>query len=367
MTKNSTRLAGDRAAISGAVRLVALVFVLALALALATVGTGAAAAESRRDSTSLGESPPGQVLVVDANLLEAFSREDVADPIDMENFVRRLLSQVPYAPDALLLQEVVGPSAENVARIMTAATGFTYVVAAGPGESHVVVPATATTPEIRRETAILLNVDTMRLEDSGGYVENAYARADHRSGTWMTKQEPYLMAKELRGGLSTSLLSLHYVPNSRFTSADVGFRYKAEWSGQIAQLLDDAYPSPSRRQVEVIGGDFNNRPCVEVDVAASDPGCTPMPFWQVLTGDHGYISARDSGIDYIFARGEILDSGFDAERKAAVGSNAEFAACKDLFTQGRGDDATGTCATEFYADHSFLWALVGMAKGPGRG
>lgn len=117
-----------------------------------------------------GESPRGQVLVVDANLLEAFGGADVADAADMNNFVRRLVAQLPYAPDALLLQEVVGPSAENVARFMSAATGLEYDVA-----------------------------------------------------------------------LAT-------------------------------------YPSPSNRQVEVIGGDFNNRPCVERDVAASDPGCTPMPF-----------------------------------------------------------------------------------------
>ncbi|MDQ3680063.1 MAG: hypothetical protein M3378_05880 [Actinomycetota bacterium] len=359
MTQSSTPMAGRRA------RSFVAAWLGVLALTLVAVGPGLTAAQAEpSDGARLAESPPGQVLVVDANLLEAFGEEDVADPTDMENFVRRLLSQVPYTPDALLLQEVIGASTEKVARILTEMTGSTYVVAAGPGESHVVVPATATTPEIRRETAILLNVDSMRLLDAGGYVDNAYAQEHHRSGTWITKQEPYLMAKERRGGLSTPLVSLHYVPNSRFTSADVGFRYKAEWSERIAQLLDTTYPSPSTRQVEVIGGDFNNRPCVEVDVSATDPRCTAMPFWQVLTEEFGYASAKDKGIDHIFARGEILASGFDADRKAAVGGDDEFAACKALYAEGRGEEATGTCATEFYADHSFVWALVGMAKGP---
>lgn len=75
----------------------------------------------------------------------------------------------------------------------------------------------------------------------------------------------------------------------------------------------------------------------------------------MLTERYGYRPARDTGIDHIFARGTILDAGFDSERKAAVGTDAEFQACKTLYTEGRGPEATGTCATEFYADHSFVW------------
>lgn len=308
----------------------------------------------------LEESPPGEVLVVDANLLEAFGQPDVEDSADMGNFVRRLLTQMPYAPDALLLQEVVGPSTENVARLMTETTGDRYAVVSAPGESHVVVPATADSPEIRRETAIVLNLDTMRLDDAGGRVELAYAREDHGSGTWMTKQEPYLLAMERRGGLRSALVSLHYVPNSRFDSQQTGFEYKRKWSEQIAELIDARYGSPSQRQVEILSGDFNNRPCVEVDVAATDPSCTPMPYWRTLTESFGYSAAKDSGIDHIFARGRIVESGWDESRKEAVGSDREFQQCKALYTEGRSDLATGTCATEFYADHSFVWALVGM-------
>ena len=52
------------------------------------------------------ESPVDELLVVSANLQEAFDDADVRDTKDIAGFSGRLLRQVPYKPDVLLLQEV---------------------------------------------------------------------------------------------------------------------------------------------------------------------------------------------------------------------------------------------------------------------
>jgi len=84
-----------------ALRSVLVVCAAGMALAVAVAGAAGAKNEDRR----LAESPPGQVMVIDANLLEVFQAADVADPQDMENFVRILLPRLQYAPDALALQD----------------------------------------------------------------------------------------------------------------------------------------------------------------------------------------------------------------------------------------------------------------------
>ena len=59
-------------------------------------------------------SPPGRVVVVTTNLQEAWQTADVRDHSEMENYVERLIDQLPYFPDVVLLQEVKLSSARYV-------------------------------------------------------------------------------------------------------------------------------------------------------------------------------------------------------------------------------------------------------------
>lgn len=331
-----------------------------LIIAVASFGGGQARAQETPlggDEGRLGESPPGQVLVLDNNLLEAFRSADVEDTTDVQNFVEHVVEQVPYAPDAILLQEVVGPSAENVAALMGEATGFDYAVVVAPGESAFLGGG------VKRETAIVLNADTMQAEDEGGFVRTGVPVP---GGNQDAKDQAYVLAKERFGDPRLPLVSVHLDPSNPD---------KAGAAQQLAAFVDETYPSASKRQLEVIGGDFNSRRCVEREYNMSEPyECEPREFYEVLTDRYGYTdtllaagSAEDlrhegsQRIDYVFARAQALDAAFDFERKFRVGTKEEFGECKALYTDGRGDEATGACATEFYSDHGIAWALVGMS------
>lgn len=335
------------------------VAILAIAVLLAVVTTGFSRQAPQAQETgqpTLKESPPGEVLVTDANLLEAFKKDDVADPTDMRNFARRLTGRVPYAPDALLLQEVVGPSARNVARFMSEETGYRYEVAVAPGESAFVGGGT------NRDTAIVLNMTTMRALDEGGFIRDEVGSKN--------KDHAYLLAKERRGGLRVPLVSVHLQPRPDFDS-------KGDSTRQIAAFVEQAYPSPANRQAEVVAGDFNNRRCLDKAFNRDEPyECRESPAYRVMTGDYGYTDAilaagspqdvRHEGtkrIDYIFTRGAVLAAASDLERNANF-TQREFRECKALYNNGRGDEATGACATDFYSDHRFVYALVGMSDRP---
>ncbi len=310
-------------------------------LAVAVAGAGAKS-EDRR----LAESPPGQVMVIDANLLEVFQAADVADPQDMENFVRILLPKLQYAPDALALQEVNRESAENVARFLSERSGYRY--AAVVADDRVFLGE-----GVKRETAIVVNLDTMRVVDDGGFFRDGVR--DRDGGV---KDAAHLLTRERRGGLRMALVSVHLSTKNP----------EKERSTQlIAEFVDERYPSPSRRQIEVIAGDLNSRRCV---AEAPTPDCEPRPFYESITSQYGYKDAFLTGspdkageqkyIDYIFARAGVLSGDADDERKERVGSDAEFKACKQLYNEGGSSEARGGCATGFYADHDFQWALLGM-------
>jgi endonuclease/exonuclease/phosphatase family metal-dependent hydrolase len=315
-------------------------------LAVAVAGAGA------KSEDRLSESPPGQVMVIDANLMEVNRAPDVADPKDMENFVSILLTRLTYAPDALALQEVRRESAENVARFLSEQTGYRYGAVVADDQAFL-------GDGVKRETAIVLNLDTMRALDDGGFL-----RDEVRARNGKVKDYAYLLAKERRGGLSMALVSVHLAG----ANPD-----KERSTQQIAEFVDERYSSPSRRQVEVIAGDFNSRRCVAKEPT---PDCEPRPSYDVITNGFGYQDAflagnpddagRTKYIDYIFARAGVIDADADLERKARVGSDAEFKECKQLYTQGRSSEAEGGCRTGFYSDHNFQWALLEMENGGAR-
>jgi hypothetical protein len=291
----------------------------------------------------LQESPDGQLLVVNNNLEEAFIAEDVADPSDMENFVDRLLARVPYLPDVLLVQEVVDESAENVADLMSSATGSDYVVLISPGVT--VYEEGEPNEQVIRDPAIIINAGTVRGTGPRGYVTTSYAAEDGLPGEPVrTKERAYAGIEELSSGVSHPVMSLHFVPNrNAFVDEETAFAYKEQWSDEMTAFLDQTFP-PSDWGAPLIVGDFNNRRCPDPDETRD---CDALPFWNTMTATQGYTDAIFSGgseaeigtlkrIDYMFGRTGFVQAASDL----------------DYGPVERADPAI------FYSDHRLMWSLT---------
>lgn len=135
------------------------VLLLLLSISSGVLSTSVAAGGTT--STVLPASPPGQLLIVTNNINETGAK-DVGDSTDMQNLAQRIVEVMPFAPDVLLTSESYSPAADSLARELTKVLGQTYVVAVGSRDFQNV--------DADRDSAILLNLDTMRARDIGGYV-----------------------------------------------------------------------------------------------------------------------------------------------------------------------------------------------------
>jgi exonuclease III len=294
----------------------------------------------------LNRSPPRQLLVLSANLQEALPR-DMLDA-EMVNFARRVPEVLPFAPDAVLLQEVVRSSAARVAQLLKDTTGFGFDVTRGPGPEIVV--GTEGSQIVVRDTAILLNRRTMRLQEEGGFFRTRYLSEDAAPGVQpRVKEHAHCLARTASGRIRIALASIHFVTNDKLAALSVGFCYKGTWARQVANFLRSRYAQGTVTQLWVVAGDFNNRRCL---TPRETVVCDVLPFWHVLTAQSGFRDAvfdrhghseeslaaqtrNGRRIDYVFARGRVLAASHDIDYDAHKGEPG------------------------FYSDHRLLWALVG--------
>ncbi|NRQ38852.1 discoidin domain-containing protein [Nonomuraea sp. NN258] len=308
-------------------------FFAAAALTLVPLGAVPAAGATR--DPALPRTEPGQVLVVQANLQDSVRPADAADTTDLENFARRLVSKVPAAPDALVLNEVLGKGAERLASYLRRATGYRYSVALAGGRSAFQADGSV------RETAVLLNSDTMTAAAPG-----AYERVQD-------EDQAFLSAAKLDGSLQVPLVAAH-------PGGD-----PATGAAQLAALVDAKFPKADN-QVTVLAGDFRAGRCA---VLTEDQaiGCAPQAFWANLTGAKAYSDALFDKADaqsrnhsgYLFTRGQTLAAGLDTAYDADL---PDRAACKPAFDQGRPRNAPEGCGDGYYADVPFGWALLGKSQ-----
>lgn len=293
-------------------------------------------------------SPPRRLLVLSGNLRKTLAR-DLVDS-EMVNFARRVAEIVPFAPDAVLLQEVVKSSAARVAHLLKDTTGFGFDVVVSPGPEPVV--ATQGNQIVVRNTAILLNRRTMRIARPGGFFATRYLSRDGAPRLEpRIKEHAHCLAQTASGSTRLGLASVHFVTNDKLAAPTMGFCYKATWARQLATFLQSQYRVGTVPQLWVMGGDFNNRRCLGPRERAE---CDVLPFWHVLTEQRGFSDAvfeRHGGselslakqtragkrIDYVFVRGTVFDASHD------VGYDAR-----------KGDP-------NFYSDHRLLWGLVGSS------
>ncbi len=309
----------------------AIKLVLAGSLLIALLASPSGASQQRAEAPS----PEGELLVVTTNLKEAFDNGDIGDNSDMNAYVNRLLNQVPYIPDALLVQEVRRSSAATVAKLLSDATGMAFRVAAKPGEP----PWTEKGYKIiDRETAIIVNSATVEVLGRASRFTTSYPRED------ANPQEPVrvrhhriLSVRELNGGSSLSLASVHYVQNHFLESSSIGEYYKRQWVLKTARLLDEESANKGT-QATLFGGDFNaSRGMRDSQANHSHSswllGITEDPYnfldavWEVT---------REGGPDYLLTRAGIVDAGVDIYYDSQEAQRAGY----------------------YYSDHRFRWAVI---------
>ena len=288
------------------------------------------------DAQTSKHSPEGQLLVVSTNLQEAW-QDDANNNSEMKNYVSRLLDQLPYLPDVLLLQEVKLRSARFVKKLLTDQTGEVY----GFGWKPPRQPWTQN-PQRRWEmdNGILINTETVQKLDTGGWIDLTYERAHAADKVERveTTRQARVSVQERQGDLKLGAASVHLQYGHLLEKYDT--QYQNEWTDKLATVLANKYP----KAVRVIAGDFNKDRCVGSSDVRS---CDKAPFWDNLTSaDYAYDDSlyrvfRNGkegvglgGVDFIFTTGKPEDAGSDT-------------------TYDKSDNAT------FYSDHRFFWALIG--------
>ncbi|MDQ3877818.1 MAG: hypothetical protein M3290_05640 [Actinomycetota bacterium] len=318
---------------------------IASIVAVVTVAlTGSIFATANASGTGLKRAPSHDLVVVTANLDEVFVPQDVAHGHDMLVFAHRVRFGVSSAPDVVLLQEVTRSVAKEVAMRLSREIGKKYVVAVAPGPVawHQVGDKMFAT-----ETAILLNSSTMRRLGRGGYITNTYAAKDTAPGIPNTRKGvAYALAQQRSTGTKYALASLHFVPNWNFSSHDVSYEYKRQWSARVAHIVKTKYPTA----VPIIGGDFNSPRCLN----KSSEDCIQAPFWRLMTSglhfsDTLYAYGQQIGMGHVPAKPGV-DFIFTKAGTTAAGSDYTYT------------DQNGADPQKFYSDHQFHWAQIHAGK-----
>lgn len=291
-------------------------------------------------------SPARQLLIVSANLREGFpfdkpnqNHDDVNEDctsdlqnyprfdatgqpifppegptcyLDVRNFAQRLHDWLPYAPDVLLLQEVVRDPAHMVAyQLEQAFAGYDFRVVVAPAtndfepDTNAGRACTYTTKSgdtrtgakarRQRETAIVINTTTMAVPDDAGagYLTTKYpcgvaTKESEKRGRAFRDHAFVDGISELDGGLLVPAMSVHLGGQKHVVRASRG-RVWARWARELIDHLADPDVGGGK-DVRLIGGDFNQ-------IACSTRGtetfrCSKRAWWKTFTS--GSPAYRDT-------------------------------------------------------------------------
>jgi endonuclease/exonuclease/phosphatase family metal-dependent hydrolase len=276
-----------------------------------------------------------QVLVVTANLEEAWNAGDNAHSGDLKAFVRRLDRLAPHAPDILLLQEVTKAASTKVARLLKKRTSNSYSVAAPAGRS----PADVKKDKVlTRETAILINRRTMKRVGKRHYIDTSFRKRHGAQGLLReVKRNAVALVRERRTGVTYPVANVHFHTSRQLRSRDLSRRYRKGWVRRVDSFLARKWPQHHRNAI--IGGDFNAQRS-----RWSKGHRLTQRWWRALVKrrfrDSVYEVSPFGGVDYIFTRTRIAGAGVDTayERKQAAGTS------------------------DYYSDHRLRWSLLGRWK-----
>jgi endonuclease/exonuclease/phosphatase family metal-dependent hydrolase len=280
-------------------------------------------AAPRSPSARPAISPAGRIVVVTANIQEAFGADDLRSMSELGVLVPRIMKQVPYRPDVVFLQDARKKAVLRVAALLEKKTGDRYRVGQRlrkePWEKrpHKVWYST--------ETAVLVNAATMELDGTGDFVRIYNPWGNPKKGYKEYKGQAYVGATERDGGAEVGLMSVH-LPKAPVNNATTRKKY-GPWVERLAAFLDRKYDG-----TKVIGGDFNQTRC-----RSKDP-CKVAPFWKALSNaDPGYTEALWAiqepkhwskrlplGIDWIFTTDGIENADGDVKNPPKFYSNHRF-------------------------------------------
>jgi endonuclease/exonuclease/phosphatase family metal-dependent hydrolase len=296
-------------------------------------------------------------LVVTWNLKEAFERADLTEKRDVRAAAQRLATALPRLPDVVLLQEVIGSSAAEIARLLTTTTKKPYeVVAAPPATTHII--KWAPPRQTIRDSAILVNQSTMEKVRRVSWIATTFDPRDRDPEAPMltTTEHPVALLEHRGSGQRLVVVVAHFVHGQGMTKASED-SYKASWLRQIGQRVERTFGADAQVTARVIAGDLNTNRCVRQPEKIKGK---EREFWKVMTAEMGYLDAvyvtncesdeslmaqyrrgqrlATKRIDYIFVKGNVKAASHDLDYDPAEGSE------------------------EWATDHRLVYALVDLRK-----
>jgi hypothetical protein len=278
---------------------------------------------------SKSNTPKNSLMVVTANLEEAWPG-DLSGGSQMNTFAERVLDEFMYRPDVLAVQEVKESSAKQVAQLLTRKSGKQYKVVVMPhanpfftqgGRAHA------------RETSIIINTDTMKVLNKGGFHEVSAAPADETEPHDPVLENAYALLKRKGTGKKFATMSVHTLPRGYICCGKDEY-YRNLWAKQAHNFLKKKWGG-KRGLRYLIAGDFNQEVCER----NSGFKCFKYyDFAKTLKG-FGYqdTSKQRGPVDLIWSKG--------------MGGS--------LHNRDSGYDGLGRAR---YADHAFRYTILGPDK-----
>ena len=368
---SGTLVTGTRSRVTTGSRIPPALAILCVLLLSALPGCEQSGGSPREEQTTrAGESfkpgpktsPRGKVMIVNANLREAHVNwlddiraqdrvTDLEDMRELTNFANHVKGHVPYAPDVLLLQEVIGPSARRTALELERTLGRPYQVVIAGHDRNVIGP-TGDDFKHKRNTAVLINEKTMKVVGEPGFTTIRMRPGDEPPKEQRIGQEQaFALLRDRESGLRVSAMSIHGSTTYHFRSKAIATQRRIEWARVITNFMAERFPDVD---ISVMAGELNVPRCSK---GRESVQCDESLPWKIITSrpnsyhDAVYTTHRSSPedfveqitnrsgnkrrIDYIFARPTI----YLASR--SVDYNEE------MFTPG------------FISDHKYDYALVG--------
>jgi endonuclease/exonuclease/phosphatase family metal-dependent hydrolase len=274
------------------------------------------------------------------NVREVFEPDDLRGNEDMEAAARRLAYNLPRGADLILLQEVNGASAREIARLLSTLSKTKHeVVAAPPLSTHIM--KTSPPHQTTRDTAIVTNSETMKKVGRVRWLSCSFDAedADPEAQHLTTHQEPCVLVEHIPSQKRVVAVAAHFVQDQGIRDMPTENSYKAQWLRDIAGEIEKSLPPGPKRVASIIGGDLNvdRTPGYPEKVKGKE-----RDFWKVMTKDMGYVDAvfemnsesdemlqaqyrrgsRPAGkrIDYIFIKGTVTAASHDLDYDPPEGS-----------------------------------------------
>ncbi len=204
----------------------------------------------------LASAPGDRLLVVNANLRESHPNWpddiraqdrllDLESMQELTNFANHVREHVPYAPDILLLQEVIGPSAEQTAKELQATLHRPYrAIVMGEG-SNLVGPK-GDDYKHKRNTAVIIDESRIALIGSSGFTTLEMKPGDEPpEEPRIAQEQAYALLRRRGSGLNIAVMSVHWSTTYHFASIEAAAVRRMDW----AKRRRPSWPLAFRRSI----------------------------------------------------------------------------------------------------------------------